>query len=150
MKGHNKLSPEPFLLQAKQPPLSQPFLIGDVFHPSDHFYGPPLDPLQWVHVFPVLRAPGLDLILQVGSHNSGVEGQIHLPWPAGYAYFDVAQDLVDLLGHERTLSSHVQLFHPPVLPSPSWQGWSQSHHAPASITTGDCLDPGAGPCTCPF
>ncbi|KAK4827038.1 hypothetical protein QYF61_013222 [Mycteria americana] len=36
----------------------------EVFHPSDHFHGPPLDPLQQVHVFPVLRIPGLDAVLQ--------------------------------------------------------------------------------------
>ena len=44
---------------------------------SDHFHGPPLDPLQQVHVFPVLRAPELDAVLQVRSHQSGVEGQNH-------------------------------------------------------------------------
>ncbi|KAK4810749.1 hypothetical protein QYF61_007723 [Mycteria americana] len=49
---------------AEQPQLSQPFLIGEVFHPSDHFCGPPLDPLQQVHVFPVLRTPELDAVLQ--------------------------------------------------------------------------------------
>ncbi|KAK4820661.1 hypothetical protein QYF61_002865 [Mycteria americana] len=38
--------------------------LAEVFHPSDHFCGPPLDPLQQVHVFPVLRAPELDAVLQ--------------------------------------------------------------------------------------
>ncbi|KAK4831211.1 hypothetical protein QYF61_016048 [Mycteria americana] len=33
----------------KQPQLSQPFLIGEVFHPSDNFCGPPLDLLQQIH-----------------------------------------------------------------------------------------------------
>ncbi|KAK4824075.1 hypothetical protein QYF61_010586, partial [Mycteria americana] len=37
---------------------------GEVFQPSDNFHGPPLDPLQQVHVFPVLRAPELDTVLQ--------------------------------------------------------------------------------------
>jgi len=32
------------LLQAEQPQLSQPFLTAEVFHPSHHFCGPPLDP----------------------------------------------------------------------------------------------------------
>jgi len=36
---------------------------------------PPLDPL---HVLLVLGAPELDAGLQVGSHQSGVEGQNHL------------------------------------------------------------------------
>ncbi|RMC07133.1 hypothetical protein DUI87_16589 [Hirundo rustica rustica] len=36
---------------------------GKVFHPSDQLYGPPLDPLKQVHVFPVLRTPELDTVL---------------------------------------------------------------------------------------
>ncbi|KAK4818403.1 hypothetical protein QYF61_012324 [Mycteria americana] len=89
LKGHNKVSLEPSFLQAEQPQLSQPVLIGEVLQPSDHFCGPPLDLLQQVHVFPVLRAPELDTALQ-----------------------------------------------PPVPPSPSWQGCSQSLHPPACIDTG--------------
>ncbi|KAK4814174.1 hypothetical protein QYF61_010006 [Mycteria americana] len=50
--------------RAEQPQLSQPFLIAEVFHASDHFHVPPLDLLQQVHVFPVLRAPELDAVLQ--------------------------------------------------------------------------------------
>ena len=46
MKGLNKISLEPSLLQANQPQLSQPVLIGEVFHLSDHFCGPNLDPLN--------------------------------------------------------------------------------------------------------
>ena len=55
LEGCYKVSPEPSLLQAEQPQLSQPVLIREVFQPSDHFCGPPLDPLQQLHVFPVLR-----------------------------------------------------------------------------------------------
>ncbi|KAK4822933.1 hypothetical protein QYF61_023433 [Mycteria americana] len=98
--------------KAEQPQLSQPqpFLTGEVFHPSDHFCGPPLDPLQQLHVLLVLRAPELDAVLQVGSHQSRAEGQNHLPRPAGHASFDAAQDTVGLLGCECTLMAHVQLF----------------------------------------
>ncbi|KAK4810853.1 LOW QUALITY PROTEIN: hypothetical protein QYF61_008825 [Mycteria americana] len=110
LKGHNKVSLEPSLLQAKQPQLSQPFFIGEVFHPSDRFCGPPLDPRQQVHVLLVLRTPELDAILQVGSHQRGVEGQNHLPRPAGHASLYAAQDTVGFLGCERTLPAHVQLF----------------------------------------
>ena len=70
LKCHNKLAPEPSLLQAEQPQLSQPVLTGEVFHSSDLFCDPPLDPLQQVHVFAVLRAPGVDAVLQVGPHQS--------------------------------------------------------------------------------
>ncbi|KAK4815290.1 hypothetical protein QYF61_026195 [Mycteria americana] len=69
--------------QAEQPQLSQPVLTGEVLQPSDHFCGPPLDPLQQVHVFPVLRAPELDTALQ---------------------------DTVGFLGCKCILPGHVELF----------------------------------------
>ncbi|KAK4826723.1 LOW QUALITY PROTEIN: hypothetical protein QYF61_010976 [Mycteria americana] len=94
----------------EQPQLSQPVLIGEVLQLSDHFRGPPLDPLQQLHVLLVLRAPELDAVLQVGSHQSRAEGQNHLPRPAGHASLDAAQDTAGLLGCERTLLGHVQLF----------------------------------------
>jgi len=37
--GRNEVSPQPSLLQAEQPQLSQPVLIGEVLQPSDHFCG---------------------------------------------------------------------------------------------------------------
>jgi len=75
LEGCYKVSLEPSLLQVEQPQRSQPFLIGEVFQHSDHFLGPPLDPLQQAYVCPVPRAPELDAVLQVESHQSGVEGQ---------------------------------------------------------------------------
>jgi len=81
-----------------------------VLQPSDHFCGPPLDPLQQVHVLPVLGAPELDAVLQVRSHQSGAKGQNHLPQPAGHAAFDAAQDTVGLLGCKRTSVAYLQLF----------------------------------------
>ena len=39
LKGRSKVSPEPSLLQAEQPQLSQPFHIGELFQPSDHCCG---------------------------------------------------------------------------------------------------------------
>ncbi|GAB0207437.1 hypothetical protein GRJ2_003209300 [Grus japonensis] len=38
---------------------------GEVFQPSDHLHGPPLDSLQQLHVSPVLRPPELDAVLQL-------------------------------------------------------------------------------------
>ena len=111
------MSPEPSPLWAEQPQFSQPFFTGNVFQPSEHFCGPSLDPLQQIHVCLVLKAPELDVGLHVGSHQSGVEGQNHLSRPAGHASCDTAQDTVGLLGCERTLLGHVELFvsqHPPV------------------------------------
>jgi len=45
----------------------------------------------------------------VGSLQSGVEGQNHLPQPAGHAAFYAAQDIVGLLASKHTLPAHVQL-----------------------------------------
>ena len=57
----------------------------------------------------MLRAPELDIVLQVGSHQSGVEEQNHLPLPDGHASLDAAQVTLGLLGCERTLLDHVEL-----------------------------------------
>ena len=64
LKGHYQVTSELSLLQAEQLHLSQPFLIGELFHPLDHFCGPPLDMLQQVRVSPVLLTPHLDAELQ--------------------------------------------------------------------------------------
>lgn len=57
LKGRRKVSAEPSLLQAEQGQLSQPFVTGEVFHPSDGVCGPRLDPLQEGRAFLVLRTP---------------------------------------------------------------------------------------------
>ena len=60
----------------------------------------------------------LNTVLQVGSHESGVEGKNQLPRPAGHASFDAAQDMIGFLGCECTLPGHVELLanqHPQVL-----------------------------------
>ncbi|KAK4816937.1 hypothetical protein QYF61_025433 [Mycteria americana] len=57
-------SPQSVLFSRLNNPNSQPVLVGEVLQPSDHFRGPPLDPLQQLHVLPVLRAPELDAALQ--------------------------------------------------------------------------------------
>ena len=88
----------------------------------------------------------------MGSHQSRVEGQNPLPWPAGHASFDAACDTAGFLGWKCWLG-HCWLmssFYSPGSPSPSWQGCSQTIHPPVCIDTGDFPDPGAGPCTWPF
>jgi len=52
---------------------------------------PALDPLQHIHVLLMLGAPELDAVLQVGSQESRVKGQNHLPQPAGHASLDAAR-----------------------------------------------------------
>jgi len=81
-----------------------------MLQPSEQLCGPPLGSLQQLRVLLVLGAPELDVGLQVGSHQSRVEGQNSLPQPAGHASLDAVQDTVGLLGCERTLVACVQLF----------------------------------------
>ncbi len=69
-------------LQIEQAQLSQPVFIGEVLQPSDRLCGPPLHPLEQLHIFLVLWAPDLDTILQRGPHR--VEGDNHLPLSAGH------------------------------------------------------------------
>uniref|UniRef100_A0A669QPG5 ATP synthase subunit alpha n=2 Tax=Phasianidae TaxID=9005 RepID=A0A669QPG5_PHACC len=69
-KGTMRSPLEPSLLQEKQAQLPQPFLVGEVLQPSDPLSGPPLDPLQEPHILPVMEAPGLDTVLQMGPHKS--------------------------------------------------------------------------------
>ncbi|KAK4811179.1 hypothetical protein QYF61_019810 [Mycteria americana] len=96
--------------QAEQPQLSEPFFIGEVLQPSDHFCGTSSGLALTGPSLSCTGAPELDAVLQVGSQESGVEGENHLPRPAGHASFDTAQDTIGFLGCERTLLAHVQFF----------------------------------------
>lgn len=64
LEGCSEVFPEPSVLQAQQSQLSQP-VTTEALLLSNHFYGRPLDPLQHVHGFTVLRMPELDAALQV-------------------------------------------------------------------------------------
>ncbi|NXY47112.1 GKAP1 protein, partial [Ceuthmochares aereus] len=50
-----------------------------------------------------------NLVLQMRSYRSGIEGQSHLPQCAGNASFDAAQDMVGLLSCRCTLLAHIEL-----------------------------------------
>jgi len=63
---------------------------------------PPLDPLQQPHVFPVLGAPGLDAVLQMGPHEGRAEGDNPLPARCQPSV-GAAQGAGGLPGCERTL-----------------------------------------------
>ena len=71
-------------------------------------WGPPLDLFEQVHFLLILGAPELNAVLQVGSHKSRVDGQNHLPQPAGHTSLDAAQDMVGFLGCELKLLAHSQ------------------------------------------
>ena len=97
MESRNKVSSEPCLLQNEQAQIPQPFFIGEVLQPSDALCSPPLDPLQHLGVLLVMDASELNAVLQVGSHESRVEGQNHLPQLADHTSLDATQDMVGLL-----------------------------------------------------
>lgn len=66
----------------------------------------------------VLGAPGPDTVLQVGPHQSGVEGN-HLPQPSSYTSFDAAQDTIGFPSYKHTLLAHILRFiHLGLFPSP--------------------------------
>ena len=107
-EGYNLVSPEPSLLRTKQFQIPQTFFIGEVLQPSDRLSGPPLDSFQESQFFVVLGAPGLETVLQMGLHKSWVEGDNHLPLPAGLSSSNAAQEIVGIPGCKRTLLAHIQ------------------------------------------
>ncbi|KAK4825244.1 hypothetical protein QYF61_025643 [Mycteria americana] len=105
----DKVSPQPPLLQAKQPQLPQPLLIRLLLQTLHQLHCPSLDTVQHLNVPLVVGGPKL---------NTVFEGHNHFPTPAGHTIFDTSQDAIGLLGHLGTLLAHVQLAvnqHPQVL-----------------------------------
>ncbi|KAK4818444.1 hypothetical protein QYF61_013131 [Mycteria americana] len=76
LEGCYKVSPEPSLLQAEQPQLSQPVFIGEVLQPSDRLHGPPLDLLQQVHVLLMLGPQSWTQYSRWGLTRAGQRGRI--------------------------------------------------------------------------
>lgn len=101
LKGCNKVSWEPSLLQAEQSQSSQPFLTGEVFHPSAPSHGPPLKLLQEVQVFSTLRMTGKlslrqPVLMQMvstipGTLRSLICGALHPWWHGRTGYTGLIQ-----------------------------------------------------------
>ncbi|KAK4825746.1 hypothetical protein QYF61_002185, partial [Mycteria americana] len=105
----DKVSPQPPLLQTKQPQFPQLLLIRLVLQTLHQLRCPSLDTLQPLNVSLVVRGPKL---------NTGFEGHDHFPSPAGHTIPDTGQDAVGFLGHLGTLLAHIQASvnqHPQVL-----------------------------------
>jgi len=66
-----------------------------------------MDPLQQLHIFPVLKVPDLNLVVQMRPHKSRVKRGNH--FPPGHLTSDVAQDTLGLLGSKYALLIHVHL-----------------------------------------
>lgn len=77
-------------------PVSQPVLVGELFHSVDRFCCPPLDMLQQPHVSPALKTPRA--VLPVSFHQCRADGQVLLPRLAGHTSCNAAQGTVGFLG----------------------------------------------------
>ena len=109
-KGCNEVSLQTSLFQAEQPQFLQSVFTGEVLQPSLQLCGPPLDPLQQLHILPVLGAPDLVTVPQMGSHEDRGERENHLPCPAVHPSSDGAQDTIGLAGCKCTLLAEVKFF----------------------------------------
>ncbi|CAN0300535.1 unnamed protein product [Bubo scandiacus] len=65
-----------------------------------------------------VRGSNLNTVFEVRPHQCQVQGDNHIPSPAGHTISDTSQDAIGLLGHLGTLLAHIQLAvdqHPQVL-----------------------------------
>ncbi|KAK4810059.1 hypothetical protein QYF61_007223 [Mycteria americana] len=118
----NKVSPQPPLLQAKQPQFPQPLLVRLLLQTLHQLRCPSLDTLQQLNVLLVMRGSKLNTVFEVWPHQCRVQGHDHFLSPAGHAISDTSQDAIGFLGHLGTLLAHVQLAdnqHPQVLFHPA-------------------------------
>jgi len=70
----------------------------------------PLAPLQQLLILLVLGPLGLDAVRQMGPQKGKVEGDNHLPCPAGHLSLDAAHDTLGPPGCKHTMLAHGQLF----------------------------------------
>lgn len=114
---------------------------GEVLQTSDHLLGR-LDPLQHIHIL-LLEAQNWIHVSRWDLMR--VQGEDHLPCPAGYGSLVAAQVALWPVNTCCISSSH-----PPMPPKPSPQGWSQPilNPCPACDCAWDCSDSHAEPCTC--
>lgn len=94
----NKITSEFSFLKTEQAQLAQPFLTGQMLQDFHHPCGPPLDPLQMLHILPVLDSSKLDAVVQLRPHKGRTEGGNQFPCPAAHLSSDNIQDTIDLLG----------------------------------------------------
>ena len=140
----SKVSPQPSLLQAEPPQLSQPVPTAELLQPLT-IPVVPSGPAPTAPHLSCAEDPQAGGSTAGGSHQSGAEGQSPLPRPAGHAAGDAAQGTGGSLGCERTVSGHVQLLihqHPRSF----WAGLLSIPSSPACTDTRGCPKPRAGPC----
>ena len=104
----DRVFPQPPLLQAKQPQVSQPLLVRLVLQTLHQLRRPSLDTLQRLCVLLVARGWELNTVLEVQPHQGQTKGDDHFPSPAGHTIPDTNQDAIGLLGQLGTLLAHLQ------------------------------------------
>ena len=101
--------------------------------PALHLHGPPLDPLQKLHIFPVLGAPDLDPVDQMGLREGRAEGDNHLPVLVSHPSPDGTQHTIGLLGCKRAAGS-CSVFPSTRTPKSFSAGLSWRHSSPSLYT----------------
>lgn len=80
-----------------------------MLHTPHQLQCPSLNNFQDLNIFLVVRSPQLNTAIEVLPHRGRVQGDDHLPVPAGNTVSYASQDATELLGHLGTLLTHVQL-----------------------------------------
>lgn len=93
--------------------------------------------LQQLNILPVERGPNLNRVLEEHSTGKTIQGDNHLPSPAGHTISDVGQDATGLLGHLGTMLLFSWLL-------TSIPGSSSTLPAACTIAHG-CYDPRGAP-----
>jgi len=110
------------------PQLSQPVLLGEVFHPWDHFCGPPSG----------CSTPG-----EASPAQSRGAGSPPLPfWSRFFWHSPGYSWLSGLWGNVAWLMSSLLSTS---IPKSFWQGCAPSLYSPACTDSGDCHDPSSRP-----
>lgn len=108
---HGEDPPKTFLLQDEQPQHSQSLFLWQMLQSFNRSSGPALDWLQYIRIFLTLDSPEGDSALQMRLRSQWwVEGNNHLPWPAGKSLPNTAQDTVGCLCSKVALLAHGWLF----------------------------------------
>ncbi|KAK4814367.1 LOW QUALITY PROTEIN: hypothetical protein QYF61_017780 [Mycteria americana] len=95
----DEVSPQPLLLQAKQPQFPQSVLIRLLLQTLHQLHCPSLDMLQHLNVSLVVRGPKLNTVFEVRPYQCQVQGHDHFPTPAGHTIFDTSHWLSWPPGH---------------------------------------------------
>ena len=106
---NNEVSPQPPLLQTKQPYFPQLLLICPFFQPLYELCHSSLHEPEQFNIPHAVRGPKLNTVIKVQSHQCPRQGNNHFPSPAGHAFSDKTQEAIGLLRHLDTLVVHVQL-----------------------------------------